>query len=223
MVPPAKPEVVCKELDSALRLAHASNPAVKSPAKVISLLRYIPLMNQTELFGLVKGCFESPSLSRNSSRLLLEALLHYIARVRADKAFPTYWEQLRGHFDEQLATSWHQSQSAQMTRTQFLRASRDALQLFISMDCATEVEKSLAAGDEPQVNLVETLCKEGVIGAELFQAESLKLEMKSYMSEISERLHELDICGFDLVEVESSKRICTHVAPLIRQSCLEAV
>ena len=118
----------------------------------------MPLVNQTEFLGLVKGSFESPSLSRNSSRLVLEVLLHYIARVRADKAFPTSWEQLRGHFDEQLATSWHQGQSAHVSRTQFLRANREDLQLFISMDCATDVERPLAAGEEPQVNLVEKFC-----------------------------------------------------------------
>ena len=207
LTPPSQEEVVSKELDGAMQLAHASNPEVKSVHKLLNWMKYQSKSNVTEFFGLCKGCFESPSLSNISSKVLLDALLKIMARLRCDKTFPQHWESLRAHFDEQMASAWHAASSGQISRAQFLRANRETLQLFLCLDEATQVESSIAAGQEPDLNLVEKLCKASCVGAELFAAESLKIEMKQYIAEIFRRLVELDHCNYEEVEVASFRQV----------------
>ena len=209
---PTNEEVVSKELDGGLRMAHASNPAAKSSAKLINWMKYNNGCNSTEFFGLCKGCFESPSLGKSASRTLLGHLLTFVARTRADKMHTENWEILKSHFDEQLASDWHAAQSGQTSRAQFLRAHREALQLFLSMAEATAVETAIQDGQDPDLSLVEKLCKGSCVGAELFAAESFKIEMKQYVCDIIKRLHELDNCNYEQTEVQSFRRVCMALA-----------
>ena len=77
LVPPQHEEAVSKELDGALKLAHHPNPASKIPVRLLRFLdAEINAMNRTELYGLLRGSFESPSLSRTMSRQMLEGVIN---------------------------------------------------------------------------------------------------------------------------------------------------
>ena len=65
------------------------------------------------------------------------------------------------------------------------------------------METSIADGQDPDLALVEKLCKGSCVSAELFAAESFKIEMKQFISDIIKRLHKLDNCNCEENSVQS--------------------
>ena len=103
---PEADEIVSKELNMALQVAHMSNPAQKTSAKLLRCLEFAPKPNHTELRGLLLGAVESPSMSRSMSFGILEGVLKYVSRTRCDELFPDVWGQVGDHFDGMLVTIW---------------------------------------------------------------------------------------------------------------------
>ena len=137
LVAPEMEQSVSKQLDRCLRQAHHPNPALKTSQPLVRMMAFMEQPNATEMFGLCKGSFESPSLSRTMSRIVCESLLKLIGRTRCDLAYPIYWSHLKSHFDAQLCQNWSRSQAEHVSRAGFLRARRVELQLFIDMSLAT--------------------------------------------------------------------------------------
>ena len=81
--PPEIEEKVNPLLDEAMKVAHSSNPAARSAEKMIKFLDFCPGLNRTEMFGLLKGSYESPSMSRTMSQQLLRHVLVFIAKTGA--------------------------------------------------------------------------------------------------------------------------------------------
>ena len=130
--PPTEEETVDKELNASLAQCHCSNPALKSPAKILRWMAYANLVNRTEFCGLLAGSAEGPSLSSSMSLTILHGSLKYVARVKAHEAYPDLWKIASNHFDMLLVRQWQRSQSKGTTRCQFLRTWRNELSLFVS-------------------------------------------------------------------------------------------
>ena len=204
---PQAAEKVDKDLDVALRQCHASNPAARSATRLCRLLEYIPLVNETSMFGLLHASFESPSLSRAMSRTMLEAVLGYMARVRADLEFPHYFQVVQNVLDEILCTAWQSAQSDEQSRSHFVRARRQELQMFMDMEVATRIDVTVAAGKTCEVNDVEKMLKGSEIAKELFSDEARQIEGLQFVREIDKRIYDLECESFEPDEVASFKRI----------------
>ena len=102
LVAPNVEEQVPVELNTALKLAHHANPALKSAGKLMRYLEYAPALNRTSYYGLLCGACESPSMSRSMSLNMLQGVLKYTARMRADIMFADYWLQFKDVFDNIL-------------------------------------------------------------------------------------------------------------------------
>ena len=204
---PQNPEKVDKDLDSALRQCHAANPAARSATRLVSLLEYLPLVNETSMFGLLHASFESPSLSRAMSRTMLEAVLGYMARVRADLEHPHYFQVVQNVLDEILCTAWQTAQSDEQSRSHFLRARRLELQMFVDMEVATQIDVTVAAGKTCDVDDVEKMLKGSEIAKELFCNEARQIEGLQFVREIDRRIYDLECESFEPGEVTSFKRI----------------
>ena len=150
MAEPTDPSPVRRDLDDAFKVLHDANPARRSSLKLLRLINcWIDTgekLNRTEFYGLIKGSWEAPSLTRNQSRTVLEQVLKWIGRVRMDQIEGDYWACLSTHFDVQLATSLQRAQAGRVSRANFLRANRDALQLFLNLEVATRIEECVKAG-----------------------------------------------------------------------------
>ena len=216
--PPTEAERCSKELDSALRLAHAPNPAIKSPAKLLALLEYMPPCNRTEYYGLVCGACESPSLSKTMSHGILEGVMRYSARIRANELFPDYWEELSPAFDKMLSELWAKAQSRGMARVNFLRAWRLVLSLYFDMEVATKVEKCCEEKTPIDDGDIESLVRSSLIGSELWAPESQMAELSSYIAEIERRLITLEDENFSDEELHSFKTLCMHQAEALDES-----
>ena len=121
---PTDQEPVSPKLDAAVKAAHNPNPAVRSAAPLMRILAYKEDCFRTEFYGLVKACFESPSMSKPMSKLLLTGLLAWIGRLRLDRQFEDYWNVLSSLFDKQLCDSWARACTELVTRANWLRAHR---------------------------------------------------------------------------------------------------
>ena len=105
LIPPQGIEMVRPILNEGVALAHHPNPAKRSCAKLIQALRWLaPPVNRTEVFGLIKGTWESPSLSRNMAKQCQEAMLKCIANCQLHEAEPDYWHVVKSHYDVLLAS-----------------------------------------------------------------------------------------------------------------------
>ena len=207
LLPPENPEKVDRDLDAALKACHCSNPAARTSAKFVRLLEYMPLVNKTSFYGLLHGSFESPSLSRGMSRTMLESVLCYVARVRADVEFPEYFGVVQNVFDEILCTVWQQAQSDEQSRSHFLRARRQELQLFMDMDVATRIDVATSSGKDAEIEDVEMMMKGSEIAKELFSQEARSLEGQQFEKEIEKRIYDLECEGFEPTEVGNFRRI----------------
>ena len=205
---PTEEQNVGKELKVALAAAHCSNPAQKSSAQLVRWLQYSSAPNHTELRGLLVGSVESPSMSRSMSLSILEHVLRFVARTKCDTAFPLVWQETKHFFDGLLVTQWQKMQSKGTTRSQYLRAWREPLKMFMDMEYACAV---IAAEDNSEAldeNKVETLVASSLIGAELFCKESSRCEVKAYVQDVEKRLLELENQDFSQDEVEAFKTLC---------------
>jgi hypothetical protein len=209
---PLQPETVRRELDEAIRVAHEPNPAKRSAGKYVSLLKHMPACNRTELFGLCKASFESPSLTRSMSAQMLPWLLKYFARCNMDKQEPDFWATLSPSFDSMMGEGWARAQASGTTRTSFLRANREVLGLFFSMEVATRAEAVAVEKQKPCMKDIEVLVKSSIVGSELFAAEQLRSECEHFLSEIKRRLYDVEMNGFDAEEVQSFTTITNHLA-----------
>ena len=75
---------------------------------------------------------------------MLDCVLRYVARLRADLAFKKFLAVVKDTFNEILATSFARSPSDGMTRSRLLRAHREQLVLFLDMELATTNDGVLA-------------------------------------------------------------------------------
>ena len=212
LVAPTVEEQVPGDLNTAMALAHHANPAAKSSGKLMRYLEYAPALNRTSYYGLLCGACESPSLSRGMSLVVLQGVLKYTARVRADVTYPDYWLQIKNVVDNMLVEEWQRSSAKRMSRATFLRAWRAPLALFMDMSEATTVEQHADDNEEPCTRLVEKLMKSSLVGSELFSPESCVAELKSYVTEIERRLFDLEQVGFEGPEIAAFKTLCQHSA-----------
>ena len=212
LVAPVDDEEVGKPLDSALREAHCSNPAQKSCSRLLQLLEYLGPCNRTEYYGLVSGAVQSPSMSKGMSGTIVLAVLQYSARIRADRLFPHYWKELAPAFDKMLSEMWAKAQSKGMPRVNWIRAWRNCLSLFLDMEIATAVEKSVEEKTAIDNKQLETLVMSSIIGSELWAPESQLSESSSYIAEIERRLVTLEDENFFEEEMSSFRKICMHQA-----------
>ena len=74
------------------------------------------------------------------SLCVLEGVLRYVARVRADLAYPDFWTENKDSFDILMVQMWQRSQSKQVSRSQLFRAWRQPLSLLVDMQQAVQVE-----------------------------------------------------------------------------------
>ena len=100
--PPGSAQPVNKHLDVAMRTAHSSNPAARSPLPVLKLLEFSPGLNETEYYGVLRGSIECPTLSKTASQQLMEGVLRHTARLRCDVQWPHYWGHMQDHWDQLL-------------------------------------------------------------------------------------------------------------------------
>ena len=210
---PLQEEHVRRELDDAIRSAHEANPAKRSAGRILALLRHMGPCNRTELFGLCKASFESPSLSRSMSQQILPNLVKHFARCNMHNQEPDFWATLSPSFDSLMGESWSRAQGSGVARAAFLRANRGTLGLFFSMETATRAEAAASSPDlKPDMKDIETLVKSSIIGSELFAPEQLRGECEHFLSEIKRRLHDVEMNGFDAEEVASFTTITNHSA-----------
>ena len=210
--PPPVQEAVAKELDVSLRIAHSANPAAKSCSRLVRFLEFTKELNATEYYGIIRGSLESPSMSRGMSATVLEAVLRYSARHRADQAHPQFWSQMRDCFDRLLLTLWQRAQARRLTRAQFLRAWRAEVGLFLDMEVASAVVLASEEAKEPHVKSVEALSAGSLIGAELFSPEVMLAELLHFKSDVTRRLYELEQQHFDAEELAGFREICQRHA-----------
>ena len=210
--PPEDREAVDKDLDAALKAAHHDNPALKSNDKITRWLewRQEPL-NTTEMYGLLVGSMEAPSLSAKSAKIIQEALLTCIAQTKANETFKEYWLSSKEMFDMILVDRWRKASSDGVSRRNFLRAHRLPLSLFIDMTTATEIEKVLDQECDPGMPLLKGMMS-STIGGELYLPEVTKCEVTLFLSDISKRIFEVEQQNFDPVEIRSFERIMMHSA-----------
>ena len=209
---PEAREAVDKDLDAALKAAHHDNPALKTNDKITRWLdwREEPL-NTTEMYGLLVGSMEAPSLSAKSSKIIQESLLTCIAKTKANETFSEYWSSSKDMFDMILLDKWRRASSDGVSRRSFLRAHRLSLSLFIDMTTATEIEQVLDQEFDPGMPLLKGMMS-STIGAELFLPEVTKCEVTVFLSDISRRIFEVEQQNFDPVEIRSFERIMMHSA-----------
>ena len=213
LVAPLQPEPVRRELDDALKSAHDSNPAKRTAGKYISLLRHMGPCNRTDFFGLCKASTTSPSLSRSMAETLLPHLMKYIARSNMDKQEADYWAVLSPYFDNMMGESWCRAQASGVARASFLRANRDVLSLFFSMEAGTQVEAASSSPDnKPDQKDILLLVNSSMVGSQLFAPESLRGECENFLSEIKRRIYDVEMNGFEAEEIESFTKIMNHVA-----------
>lgn len=212
LVAPTVEEQVPVELNTAMKLAHHANPAAKSAGKLMRYLEYAPALNRTSYYGLLCGACESPSMSRSMSQVILQGVLKYTARTRADVMYGVYWVQIKDVFDNMLVEEWQKSSARRMTRATFLRAWRAPLMLFMNMRDATSVEQHADDKEEQDPRLVEQLMKSSLVGSMLFSPESCVAELKSYVTEIERRLFDLEQVGLEGPEIAAFKTLCQHSA-----------
>jgi len=193
-------------------VAHSSNPAARSAENLIKFIDFSPGLNRTEMFGLLKGSYESPSMSRTMSQQLLRHVLVFIAKTSAHKKYEDYWKELKNSFDQELCRQWRQAQSDRITRIKFVRANRLGLSLFVPMEVCTKVVTDVEAEKEPEASEVVQLQKCSSIGAELFSSEAMKVEMSEYVVSIDRRICELERLDFDLDEVSNFRALMLHAA-----------
>ena len=73
-----------------------------------------------------------------------------------DKQEADYWSVLSPFFDNMLGESWGRAQASGVARASFLRANRDVLRLFFSMEVATRIEAATSfPDDKPDMKDVE--------------------------------------------------------------------
>ena len=80
-----------------------------------------------------------------------------------------------------------------MTRSNFLRAYRCQLQLFLVMEVATKVDMAVQNQETPLSKDVEALMQSSVVGAELFATEARKEETRAYARKTDERIYNLEM------------------------------
>ena len=95
---PRQADKVSKDLDLALREAHDENPAKKSAKRLVRYLQHADGVNETEVYGLLIGAVESPSLSAKMSESILEAVVEFWARHSLRDRHPQYHEICYQHF-----------------------------------------------------------------------------------------------------------------------------
>ena len=213
LIQPTQQENVRLEINDAIANAHEANPAKRSAGKYTSLLRHMSPCNRTELFGLCKASFGSPSLSRSMSQQMLPCLLKYMARCNMDKQELGFWATMSPSFDSMMGEAWARAQASGVARASFLRANRDVLGLFFSMELATRAEAAAGIPDTKQdMKDIEILVKSSIVGSELFAPEQLRGECEHFLSEIKRRLHDVEMNGFDAEEVRSFTTITNHLA-----------
>ena len=218
---PSKQESVARELDQSLRLAHSPNPASRSAGRLIKYLRYVKTMTETEYFGVLRGAVESPTLSKGLSTQILEALLRFSARSRADLSFPEHWSQMRTCFDRLLLSQWERCQARSMTRTQFMRAWRAELSLFFDMPKATSVVQASDEKREPDCSVLDELAASSLVGAELFSPEIMLADLLHFKSEIRRLLKGLEDENFDESEMDAYRQICQRHAEHLNEELWE--
>ena len=213
LLPPTGKERVRMCLNEAMALAHEANPAKRSCQKLLHALRFLqPPVSRTEVFGLIKGTWESPSLSKAMARTCQEALLKTVAKLRLHEAEPDYWQVISGHYDALLASMWQKAQSSGVSRTAFLRGNRDTLSIYLCMETACRVEAAIKDGEEVSGRDIDTLCRSSMCGSELFAAESLRAEMTNYIKDVEARIYELECAIFLPDEISSFKKVCNVLA-----------
>ena len=214
---PVEAEVVNPHLDAGMKVAHSANPAARSCEKLVRFLEFSPGLNRTEMYGLLKGSYESPSLSRTMSQQILRRVWDFIARTQSHIKHADYWKELKHSFDQLMVGQWRKAQSDGVPRVNFLRAHRIALSLFLPMDDATKVVVAVEAEEEPPRDIVVALQKCGLIGGELFSAEVMKVEIADYCKGIDRRIYQLEHLNFYMDEVGSFRAIMLHSAENLDQ------
>ena len=111
---------------------------------------------------------------------ILYGVLTYVAIVKAHESFPDLWGHVSNHFDGLLVRQWQKSQSKGTTRLQFLRTWRNEIELFVSMQDATEINSATeedSAADFDGTKL-DNLCSGSLIGSELSAPERCTMEVR---------------------------------------------
>ena len=209
---PVDQEGVRRELDVALKSAHDSNPAHRASTKFCSLMKHMDACNRTEFYGLLCGSFESPSLSKTMASVLQPCLLRYISRVGMAELQPDYWKVVEPYFDNLLALSWQSSAARRVPRANWMRANRDTMSLFVDMVRACRIEQAVVDKEDPDIEDVEAVCKSSVIGQMLFASESVRMESRNFLKEVTRRIYEVEVGGFLEEEMTSFRQIIAHLA-----------
>ena len=210
---PSVEEKVSPSLNSAIAAAHCSNPAQKTSAPLVRVLQYFGPVNGTEFYGVMKGTFESPSMSRPMSKTLLACVLTWVGRTRADLKHKAAWAQLKDHFDQLLCDDWQRAAANCVTRPAFIRGHRSELQLFLDMEKVTALEAQLEANEQLKVADVDGLVNSSSIGSVLYAAESSQMESMGFCNDIKTRLYELEVTHqFEAQELEAFKAIMMAAA-----------
>ena len=123
LVQPTVAEGFSRELDAALKLCHEANPARRSCTRLQRYLKYTDTMNSTEVFGVLKASYPSPSLSSSMSRGMLEIVLEWCGRVRADEKYPEYFKVVRCSLDQIMTQMWQRASSDGLSRSHFFARS----------------------------------------------------------------------------------------------------
>ena len=89
---PRQADKVAKDPDLALREAHDGNPAKKSAKRLIRYLQHADGGNEREVYGLLVGAVESPSLSATIREVILETVVEFWARHSLRDRHPQYHE-----------------------------------------------------------------------------------------------------------------------------------
>lgn len=117
------------------------------------------------------------------SSTILEAVLRYTARCRADQLWPQYWSTMRDCFDNLLLVIWQRAQARRLSRVQFLRAWRAELALFFNMEVAAALMAAADDGLPPIAKDVEALVGGSLIGAELFSPEAMLSDLSTFKTD----------------------------------------
>ena len=144
------------------------------------------------------------------SLCVLEGVLRYVARVRADLEYPDFLIKIKDTFDILMVQMWQRSQSKQISRSQFLRAWRQPLALSVDMQQAVQVKAHSEGKKETSLKLVESHMRSSLIGSELFAQESAVAELRAFVLDIERRLFELEQADFSEAEVSAFKALCQH-------------
>ena len=209
---PGGAQPVNKHLDVAMRTAHSSNPAARSPLPVLKLLEFSPGLNETEYYGVLRGSIECPTLSKTASQQLMEGVLRHTARARCDVQWPHYWNHMKDHWDQFLLEKWMKAQAKQLTRAQVLRCWRAELALSFNMEKASEVAMATDESKEPKIVDVEELASSSLVGQELFSPEVMLAELLHFKGEVDRRLKEVELLHFPEDEMAAFREICMRLA-----------